>query len=181
MKLREQETILVTGATGTVGTEVIKQLSSATTAPPVNIKAAVHSVENVKRVVKEDNGRIGVVPIDYNKPETLKEAFKDVDKLFFLSRDSPTMDELAFNVVTEAKKAGIRHIVRLSVKGADMEAESPSLRLHRQSEKIIEESGIPYTILRPNEFMQNFINFQQTIIFLNVYTHFLTIYLSDQI
>jgi uncharacterized protein YbjT (DUF2867 family) len=155
MKSREQETILVTCATGTVGSEVIKQLSSATT--DFNIKAAVHSVENVKKVKVDD--KVEAVQIDYNKPKTLKEAFKDVDKLFFLSRDSPMMDELAFNVVTGAKKAGIRHIVRLSAKGADMEAESPSLRLHRQSEKIIEESGIPYTILRPNEFMQNFINF----------------------
>jgi uncharacterized protein YbjT (DUF2867 family) len=147
------ETILVTGATGNVGGEVIKQLSSAT--PPVNIKAAVHSVENAKRV--KDDG-IRVVLIDYNNPETIRNAFKKVDKLFSLTRDSPTMVELASNVVTEAKNAGIKHIVRLSAKGADERAESPSLRQHRQEEKIIEESGIPYTTLRPNEFMQNFIN-----------------------
>jgi uncharacterized protein YbjT (DUF2867 family) len=147
------ETILVTGATGNVGGEVIKQLSSAT--PPVNIKAAVHSVENAKRV--KDDG-IQVVLIDYNNPETIRNAFKKVDKLFSLTRDSPTMVELASNVVTEAKNAGIKHIVRLSAKGADERAESPSLRQHRQVEKIIEESGIPYTTLRPNEFMQNFIN-----------------------
>jgi uncharacterized protein YbjT (DUF2867 family) len=69
------------------------------------------------------------------------------------------MVELASNVVAEVKIAGIRHIVRFSAKGADVEAESPSLCLHRQTEKIIEEAGIPYTILRPNESMQNFINF----------------------
>ena len=147
------ETILVTGATGTVGSEVIKQISNI---PDVNIKAAVHSVDSLTRL-KENKG-IEAVQVDYNKPETLKKTLLNVDKLFFLSHDSPTMAELASNVVTAAKDAEIRHIVRLSAKGADVKAESPSLRLHRQVEEIIEESGIPYTFLRPNEFMQNFIN-----------------------
>jgi NADPH:quinone reductase-like Zn-dependent oxidoreductase len=80
----EQEAILVTGATGNVGSEVIKQLSKATT--DVNIETAVHSVKNAKKV--QGNG-IDVVQIDYNKPETLKEALMDVDKLFFVPPDVP--------------------------------------------------------------------------------------------
>jgi uncharacterized protein YbjT (DUF2867 family) len=154
MKTREEkETILVTSATGTVGSEVINQLSSAT---DVNIKAAVHSVENVKRV-KGD--KTEVVLINYNKPETLTEALNDVDKIFLLTPDVPNAPELASNLVIEAKKAGIRHIVKQSVMGADLESDVGTLRLHRQAEKIIEQSGIPFTFLRPNEFMQNFINF----------------------
>jgi uncharacterized protein YbjT (DUF2867 family) len=47
---------------------------------------------------------------------------------------------------------------------ADLKAEVASLRLHRQAEKIIEESGIPYTFLRPGEFMQNFINWDSPMI-----------------
>jgi uncharacterized protein YbjT (DUF2867 family) len=43
--------------------------------------------------------------------------------------------------------------------GADLEADVGTFRLHRQAEEIIEQSGIPFTFLRPNEFMQNFINF----------------------
>jgi uncharacterized protein YbjT (DUF2867 family) len=160
MKTAEQKTVLVTGATGTVGSEVIKQLSKAST--DVNIKAGVHSVENAK-LVKEDD-RIKAVQIDYKKPETLKESFKDADKLFLLTHDSPKSPEHASNLVAEAKKSGIRHIVKLSALGADMESVVASLRLHRQAEKIIEESGIPYTFLRPGEFMQNFVNFDsQTI------------------
>jgi uncharacterized protein YbjT (DUF2867 family) len=151
----KQETILVTGATGTLGSEVVKQLSSATLA--VNIKAAVHSTQNVKKV--KDGDRVEVVLIDYNKPETLKEALNQVDKLFLLTPDVPNAHELASNMVIEAKKVGIRHIVKQSVMGADLEADVGTLRLHRQAEKIIEQSGIPFTFLRPNEFMQNFINF----------------------
>lgn len=44
--------------------------------------------------------------------------------------------------------------------GADLQADVGTMRLHRQAENIIEESGIPFTFLRPNEFMQGFINFQ---------------------
>ena len=148
----EQETILVTGATGTLGGEVVKQLSSST--PAVNIKAGVHSAQNVKK----DGDRVEVALIDYNKPETLKEALSQVDKLFLLTPDVPNAPELASNLVSEARKAGIRHIVKQSIMGADLEADVGTLRLHRQAERIIEQSEIPFTFLRPNEFMQNFIN-----------------------
>jgi uncharacterized protein YbjT (DUF2867 family) len=75
------ETVLITGATDTVGNEVIKQqLSKATT--DINIKPAVHSTENGKRV---KNDRIGSIHIDYNKPETLKEALKDIDRVSYLN------------------------------------------------------------------------------------------------
>ena len=150
-----QETILVAGATGTLGGEVVKQLSSST--PAVNIKAGVHSAQNVKKV--KDGDKVEVVLIDYNKPETLKKALSQVDKLFLLTPDVPNAHELASSLVIEAKKAGIRHIVKQSIMGADLEADVGTLRLHRQAEKIIEQSGIPFTFLRPNEFMQNFINF----------------------
>jgi uncharacterized protein YbjT (DUF2867 family) len=146
------ETILVSGATGTVGSEVVKQLISH---GGVNVKAAARSVEKIKNL----GDRIKTVYIDYNKPESQKEAFKDVDKLFLLTPDVPNAHELASNLVNEAKKAGVRHIVKQSVMGADEGAEVGTMRLHRKAEKIIEESGIPYTFLRPNEFMQNFINF----------------------
>jgi uncharacterized protein YbjT (DUF2867 family) len=149
------ERILVTGATGTVGNEIVNQLSKSDI--PVKIKAAVHLNGNARKV-GGGNDEIETVPIDYNRPESLKAGLSDVDKLFLLSRDSPTMVELTSNVITEAKKSGIKHIVGLSAKGADLKAESPSLRMHRQVEIIIEESGIPFTFLRPNEFMQNFIN-----------------------
>ena len=148
----EQETILVTGATGTLGSEVVKQLSSVT--PAVNIKAGVHSAQNIKK----DGDRVEVALIDYNKPETLKEALSQVDKLFLLTPDVPNAPELASNLVSEARKAGIRHIVKQSIMGADLEADVGTLRLHRQAERIIEQSEIPFTFLRPNEFMQNFIN-----------------------
>jgi uncharacterized protein YbjT (DUF2867 family) len=151
----KQESILVTGASGNIGSEIVKQLLAV--APAVSIKAAVHSRQNVKKV--KDGDRVKVIPIDYNESDTLRQALKDVDKLFLLTPDVPNAVHLASNAVTEAKKAGIRHIVKQSVMGADLEADVGTMRLHRQIEEIIEQSGIPFTFLRPNEFMQNFINF----------------------
>lgn len=73
------ETILVTGATGTVGSEVVKQLLSA----GKKVRAAVHSIT---RVSSSDKLRgMELTEIDYNKPETLVAAFKGANKLFLLT------------------------------------------------------------------------------------------------
>ena len=153
-------TILVTGATGTVGSEVVGQLSRD--ASSYNIKAGVHSIENANKVQHYD--RVKAVQIDYDNIEGLESAFKDVDKLFLLTHPSSKTVEHESNLVTEAEKSGIKHIVKQSIRGADLGADVEAMRLHRQAEKLIEDSGIPYTFLRPNEFMQGFINFQGTTI-----------------
>lgn len=149
-------TILVTGATGTVGSEVVKQLSRD--APSYNIKAGVNSIENVNKVQQYD--RVRAVQIDYDKIEGRESAFKDLDKLFLLTHSSSKTVEHESNLVTEVMKSGIKHIVKQSIMRADLGADVEAMRLHRQTEKLIEESGIPYTFLRPNEVMQGFINFQ---------------------
>ena len=158
------DTILVTGATGTVGSEVIKQLVSSPDTSNFHIKTAVRSAgeESEKRVAAE---RVKPVQIDYNKPDTIERALKDVDRLFLLTPFQSNMVELSSNLVNAVKKSvAVKHIVKLSVMGADAEPGIIGGRLHRQAEKIIEESGISYTFLRPNFFMQNFINFfSQTI------------------
>lgn len=152
--MKMSETILVTGATGTLGREVVKQLSGNTS--DVKIKAAVHSVENTKKVQRE---KVETIQIDYDKLESLSPAFNGVDKLFLLTHPSTKTVEHESNLVNEAKKSGVRHIVKQSVMGADLNADVEIMRLHRQAEQIIEESGIQFTFLRPNEFMQNFVNF----------------------
>ena len=153
-------TILVTGATGTVGSEVLKQLSND--ASSYNIKAGVHSIENANKVQQYD--RVKVVQLDYDNMEGVESAFKDVDKLFLLTHPSSKTVEHESNLVTEAKKSGIKLIVKQSIMRADLGADVEAMRLHRQAEKLIIESAIPYTFLRPNEFMQGFINFQGTTI-----------------
>ena len=146
------ETILVTGATGTVGGEVVKQLS----AKGETIKAAARSAND--NTFGNLSG-VQVVQLDYNKPDALASAFKGVEKLFLLTPFQSNMVDLTSNLVSEAKNARVKYIVKQSVMGADAEPGITPSRLHRQAEKIIEESGIPFTFLRPNFFMQNFVNF----------------------
>ena len=70
------------------------------------------------------------------------------------------MVELTYNLVSEAARSGtVEHIVKLSVLDAEDEPGIMISRFHRQAEKIIEESGIPFTFLRASGFMQNFVNF----------------------
>src|SRR2546426_3916858 len=146
--------ILVTGATGTVGSEVVKQLSDKGKI----IRAATRSAsDNTFRNLNS----VRVVQLDYNNPDTLATAFKGVEKLFLLTPPQSSTVDFTSNLVREAKKAGVKYIVKQSVMGADAEPEiTPTpIRLHRQAEKIIEESKIPFTFLRSNSYMQNFVNF----------------------
>jgi uncharacterized protein YbjT (DUF2867 family) len=146
-------TILVTGATGTVGSEVVKQLVSS---DQDIIRAAVHS-ENKADKLKHYK-TLEFVHIDYDNPETIVEALKNVDKLFLLTPPSVEMVDISSSFVQEARKNRVKFIVKLSAMGADLEPGFAGGRLHRQAEEIIEESRIPYIFLRSNAFMQNFVN-----------------------
>jgi uncharacterized protein YbjT (DUF2867 family) len=147
------ETILITGATGTVGEEIVRQLARVDS--EANIKAAGHSLQKLEKIIEGD--RIIFTQIDFNEPETLRESLKATDKVFLLTPFQSDMVQQSSNMLTEIKNAGtIKQIVKLSVIGADFE---PGGRLHRQVEKMIEDSGIAYTFLRPNAFKQNFVNF----------------------
>jgi uncharacterized protein YbjT (DUF2867 family) len=147
------KTILVTGATGTVGKEVVKQLS----AKGQTIRAAARSA-NDDKTFGNLNG-VQVVQLDYETPASLALALKGVDSLFLLTPFQSNMVDLTSNLAREAKNARVKYIVKQSVMGAEAEPGITPSRLHRQAEKIIEESQIPFTFLRPNFFMQNFVNF----------------------
>ena len=156
------ETILVTGATGTVGSEVVKQLvSSSPDKNEIIIKAAIHS-QNKDDNFKRYNESVQSVNLDYNKPETIADALNQVDKLFLLTSPSPDMTVYS-NFVKEIRKydSDINHIVKLSSMAANDDEEiglaTTIGRIHREEEEIIEESGIPFTSLRPTAFMQNFV------------------------
>ncbi|WP_040574779.1 SDR family oxidoreductase [Pontibacter sp. BAB1700] len=148
-----RQTILVTGATGTVGREVIKQLAMQ----DVKVRAGVHSVikgENLKRLPG-----VEIVEIDFRDPNSLHAAFTHVDGLVLITPLSEDQLEMARNLVEEAKRQDVKHIVKLSALGAGAEPGIQLGRWHREMETYVEESGIPYTILRPAGFMQNLVNY----------------------
>ncbi len=143
--------ICVTGAGGTVGSELIKQLESAK-AP---FRAAYFSKEKAEAARARG---IDAVIIDYNRPETLRAAFQGCDKLFLLGPNALNQTQLELNAVEAAKAVGVRHIVKQSVMGAEDEAYDLA-KVHRPVEKAIESSSMAWTLLRPNSFMQNVVTY----------------------
>jgi uncharacterized protein YbjT (DUF2867 family) len=157
MKNHQEKTILVTGATGTVGSEVIKQLAVMSSSSGYNVRAAVHSKNRSDRLKQFESQGVEIVDLDYNKTETVKDALNNVDKIFLQTLPTPNVADISSNIIKEAKKNGVKYVVKLSAMGAGSEPKSTILRLHGEEEKIIEDSGIPYTFLRPPAFMQNFV------------------------
>ena len=146
-------TILVTGATGTIGSQVVAHLAKK---QDVTIRAGVRDAAKAK-------GKLGanVTPVDfdYEKPDTLAAACKGADKVFLLTPFAPNQVELGTRLVDAAKAAGVKHIVKLSAMGADQEPGIQLGRWHRAIEKHVEASGIAWTFLRPNNFMDNFVSY----------------------
>jgi uncharacterized protein YbjT (DUF2867 family) len=157
MRNHQEKTILVTGATGTVGGEVVKQLAAISSSSGYNVRAAVHSNNKSVKLRQLNSEDIEIVDLDYNKQETVAHALNNVDKIFLQTLPTPNVADICSNIINEAKKNGVKYVVKLSAMGADSEPRSTVLRFHGEEEKIIEDSGIPYTFLRPPAYMQNFV------------------------
>src|SRR5262245_17993097 len=126
--------ICVTGASGTLSSEVVRQLERQ----QIRFRAAYFS----GRAAETARTRgIEAVTIDYNHPATLREAFQGCDAVFLLGPNALNQTELELNAVDAAKAAGVRHIVKQSVMGAAEEAYSLA-KIHRPVEQAIERSGL---------------------------------------
>lgn len=146
--------ILVTGATGTVGREVVKLLLEA------GEKVRVLARDPAKAAQLGE--KVEVVKGDLREPETLDAAFAGVDKAFVLAT-GPELSSLEGNAFDAAKKAGVKHIVKLSAHGADMEPGIMLGRWHKESEEKLKASGIAWTILRPGGFVSNTLRWAEMI------------------
>jgi uncharacterized protein YbjT (DUF2867 family) len=148
--------ILITGATGNIGTELVKRLSGS--GEP--IRAFVRSRTQAQTI---DLPGIDLVAGDFAEPKTFTPALQNVDRLFLLIPSSSEVEQQQRNFVDAAKRSKIKHIVKLSQLGADEKAPGRFQRYHGAVEKYIQKSDIPYTFLRPNLFMQGLLNFRATI------------------
>ena len=140
--------ILITGASGNVGREVVKQ------ALAVGLKIRA-TFQSPAVAAKAPAGLEGVI-MDYAKPETIRAALHGVEKIFLVAPPVLDLPALEANFVKEVRAAGRKHIVKLSALGG-RESMFPSG--HCDSEENIEASRLPYTFLRPNGFMQNLVNY----------------------
>lgn len=149
---------LVLGATGTTGGEVARQLIAAGHRPRLLVRTPA------KAQAFADGAEI--VAGDLDRPDSLRAAMQGVEQVYLVSAglDLVTLER---NVVDAAVAVGVRHVIKLSVIGADAAlAGQPSLTFaqwHAESERRLMDSGLAWTMLRPGNFMANALGWADTI------------------
>jgi NAD(P)H dehydrogenase (quinone) len=145
--------IVITGATGQLGSGVIENLIQKGFNPS-SITALVRSEEKGESL-KAQGVRIAIG--DYDNNTSLENAFKGADKLLLISsNDIENRTQQQIHVVNAAKKSGVKHILYTSIQRKTDSPDSPIsfvLDSHMATEKAIQESGLSYTILRNNLYM----------------------------
>lgn len=135
-------TVLVTGATGSVGRHVVARLMAA--GVPVRALTRNPAAAGLPEGVDVREG-------DLTRPDTLRAALHGVERLYLFP-----VPETAREVVAAAKEAGVRRIVVLSSSSVlDASGDNHSGEHHRAVERAVEESGIDFTFVRPDEFATN--------------------------
>jgi uncharacterized protein YbjT (DUF2867 family) len=142
--------ILVTGATGLTGSELLRRLS----ARGIPSRALVRNLAKAQQLALLPN--VEVVVGDMAQPDSLTEALRGVDRAMLISSSDPMMVETQSTFIHAARKAGVQHVVKLS--GIIPELDSPFrfARMHAEIEKRLEDSGLAYTHLRAGEFMPSY-------------------------
>jgi len=138
--------ILVTGGTGSIGSELLRLLSKA----GVATRALARNPQKGQRLPG-----ITWVAGDLAKPETLPPAFEGAQKLFLATSYYEDMVDLQHNAIAAARAAGVTQVVKVSAFAASDHSRAPIGRWHHQVEKELQASGMGWTILRPHHFMQN--------------------------
>jgi uncharacterized protein YbjT (DUF2867 family) len=143
--------ILVTGATGTIGREVAQRLA----AQGASTRAGVR---DRTKAGKQFGDEIELVAFAFEDKRLVADALEGVEKVFLLPPLMPNQVEVTNAFVDAARSAGVQHIVKLSAIGVGTEKFTVG-EWHAANEHYIRNSGLAFTFLRPNSFMQNFINY----------------------
>lgn len=148
--------ILVTGATGSNGTEIVKRLAARN----VQVRAMVRDRDRASNLAIPN---VEVIEADFDRPETLQSALTGVKRAFLLTNSSENAQAQQIAFIDAARQSGVEHIVKLSQFKADANSPGRFLRYHAAVEAALQASEIAYTFLRPNLFMQGLLNFRSTI------------------
>ncbi len=139
-----KQNILVIGATGLVGRYVVKELAER----DVLVKAATRTPEQYQQ-----QDRVQAIQFEFDEPAIYSAALQGIDRVFLQTKTANAVPQETLNpFIDQAKASGVHHIVLMTARGVE-QAEDAGLR---KVEKHVMASGAPYTILRPNWFMQNF-------------------------
>ncbi len=138
--------ILVTGATGNVGGQVVQLLKEK----DADFVAGTNSntIDGVESIT-----------VNFADVASLDKAMQGISTLFMVLPNHPNMVEWGKNVIDAAKRNGIKHIVRSGGSLADTSSPLKIRQTIGETDQYLKDSGIDYTITAPSFFMQNFINF----------------------
>jgi uncharacterized protein YbjT (DUF2867 family) len=139
--------ILVTGATGLNGKELLRLLS----ARGVAVRALVRNPARAEAIAALPH--VEIVQGDMARPETLAAALREIDRAMLISSSAPDMLDVQSNFIDAARKAGVRHVIKLSGIMPELHSAFRFARMHGEIEKKLEASGMAYTHLRAGEFM----------------------------
>ncbi len=136
----------MTGATGTVGSVLARLLAENGTSVRAVSRRGLSSDPKAKG--------IDVRAVDLREPQAVAAALTGVQRLFLATPLEEDMAAVAARVVEQARRAGVRQVVRLSAFGAGGGA-TRLAAIHAQTEECLRRSGLAWVSLRPNAFMQN--------------------------
>jgi uncharacterized protein YbjT (DUF2867 family) len=145
---RSKKMILITGASGSVGKAVLQEVSRKES----KFRGMFRSKEEAAKAPS------GCAPVlaDYSDKHSLRNALSGVTSVFIVCSPIPQLVELESNVLEVSKETGVKHVVLSSALGAEDYPKSfPSW--HRKVEDKLNATGLSYTILRPNSFLQNIV------------------------
>lgn len=157
-EMSHEANILITGATGSIGQELTKYLSSK----GVRFRAMARSLEKSQQLAALPGAQL--VEGDFEDARSLEKALAGIERVFLLTNSSERAEQQQSRLVDVARRTGVSHIVKLSQWAADIHSPVRFLRYHAVVEQKIEDSGMAYTFLRPNLFMQGLIGFRQSIV-----------------
>ncbi|MCD2368426.1 SDR family oxidoreductase [Bacillus sp. BS3(2021)] len=143
--------MLVTGATGKLGSKVVKKLLETVPADQLAV-----SVRNPEKAEALQARGVDVRQGDFDRPETLASAFQGVDRLLIISADGDNETRIRQhgNAVAAAERAGVRFIAYTSIANA-RESKNFLAPTHKATEEAILKTGIPYSFLRNNWYLEN--------------------------
>jgi uncharacterized protein YbjT (DUF2867 family) len=148
--------ILLTGVTGKTGGATAQALLNK----GLKLRAIVRNPEKAAALAAAG---IELVTGDATDPALLKTAMAGVDRALLVMPNSEHQLRLEQQFTDVAKQSGVKHLVKMSSMESVADAKSPIPKAHYASEQYIEKSGLQWTFLKPNFFMQNFLGSAGTI------------------
>lgn len=141
--------VLIVGSTGNVGSKLTPLLASE---DGLKVRAGMR---DIAKALPGFPANVERVALDLSKADTMAAAMKDVDVLVIIPPFEEHMQDETKALVECAKVAKVKHICRMSGLGASKDAPISVGKFHGLCDEVVKASGIPFTIVHPNNFFQN--------------------------